>query len=318
MSQTADLQNLFQLHQILSLEPVVREWSDDDLSEDKDLPAGAPTNSQTLQNQISSKKPKETGILDSPNISTTSFDPGGDNQAVSKNGITNNKDDDPKEVSDNLEQRNINPSASKRVQEIISYASTSCGRCIVFISSTGDGSSKIPQLGSVVIKPGDLRRHNLGNCDSNRRGGGEYENPNDVGISVHHIPWYNHGDNSAEVLTCVTIDEEKNVCLLSCRNGSLFLLPLHLIFPGCHFDGFDMDGCDKTKTAFKGFMPTNSSAFTLDIFPVPKPVHHQRENPTALIIWKTIEFTVGIVGTMNGKVIAVELQNGKEVSSILL
>ena len=316
MSQTADLQNLFQLHQILSLEPVVREWSDDDLLEVKDLPAGDLSNSQPLQNQISSKKPKDAGILDSPNISTTSFDPGGDNQDVSKDAITNNKDEDPKEVSDNLEQRNINTSASKRVQEIISYASTSCGRCIVFISSTGDGSNQIHQLGSVVIQPGDLRRHNLGNCDSNWRGGEEYKNVNDVGISVHHIPWYNHSDNPAEVLTCVTINEEKNVCLLSCRDGSLFLLPLHVIFPGCNLDGSNMDGCDNTETAFKGFMPTTSSAFTLDIFPVPKPVYHQRENPTALIIWKTIEFTVGIVGTMNGKVIAVELRNGKEVSNI--
>ena len=259
MSQTADLQNLFQLHQILSLEPVVREWSNDDLSEDKGLPQGALTNSQPLQNQISSKTPKDGGILDSPNISTTSFDPGGDNQAVSKDGITNNKDEDPKEDSNNLEQRNIDTSSSKSVQEIISYASTSCGRCIVFISSIGEGSNQIPQLGSVVIQPGDLRRHNLENCDSNWRGGEEYENVNDVGISVHHIPWYNHNDNSAEVLTCVTIDEEKNVCLISCRDGSLFLLPLHVIFPGCNFDGSNMEGCDNTETAFKGFMPTTLS-----------------------------------------------------------
>ena len=316
MSQTADLQNLFQLHQILSLEPVVREWSDDDLLEVKDLPAGDLSNSQPLQNQISSKKPKDAGILDSPNISTTSFDPGGDNQDVSKDAITNNKDEDPKEVSDNLEQRNINTSASKRVQEIISYASTSCGRCIVFISSTGDGSNQIPQLGSVVIQPGDLRRHDLGKCEENGRGGEEYKNVNDVGISVHHIPWYNHSDNSAEVLTCVTLDEEKNVCLISCRDGSLFLLPLHVLFPECHLDGLDIEGCNNTKKAFDGFMPPYSSASTLDIFPVPKPVYHQRENPTALIIWKTIKFTVGIVGTMNGKVIAVELRNGKEVSNI--
>ena len=78
-----------------------------------------------------------------------------------------------------------------------------------------------------------------------------------------------------------------------------------------------MEGCDNTETAFNGFMPPNNSAITVDIFPVPKPVYHQRENPTALIIWKTIEFTVGIVGTMNGKVIAVDLQNGKEVSYML-
>ena len=87
MSQTADLQNLFQLHQILSLEPVVKEWSDDDLSEDKDLPQGALTNSQPLQNQISCRQPKDAGILDSPNISTTSFDPGGDNQKLSDGDI---------------------------------------------------------------------------------------------------------------------------------------------------------------------------------------------------------------------------------------
>ena len=316
MSQTADLQNLFQLHQILSLEPVVREWSDDDLSEDKDLPQGALTNSQPLQNQISSKKPKETGILDSPNISTTSFDPGGDNQAVSRDGITKNKDEDPKEVSDKLQERNINTSASKRVQEIISYASTSCSRCLVFISSTGDGSNQIPELGSVVIQPGDLRRYNIGKCEENGTGGEEYENLNDMRVSVHHIPWYNNGDNSAEVLTCVTIHEEKKVCLLSCRDGSLFLLPLHVIFPGCNFDGSNMEGCDNTEAAFNGFMPTTSSAFTLDIFPVPQPAYHHRENPTALIIWKTIEFTVGIVGTLNGKVIAVDLQNGKEVSNV--
>jgi hypothetical protein len=133
-------------------------------------------------------------------------------------------------------------------------------------------------------------------------------------VSAYHIPWYDHGDSSADVLTCVTLSETKRICLVSCRDGSLFLLPLHVIFPGVQHEYFNIYDMNDTQTNLDNSLIHYSSNVPFEIFSIPKPLYHQRSNPTALIVWSSSEFTVGIVGTLQGKVIAVDLQNGNEVS----
>ena len=133
-------------------------------------------------------------------------------------------------------------------------------------------------------------------------------------VSAYHIPWYDHGESSADVLTCVTLSETNKLCLVSCRDGSLFLLPFHVIFRGVHQEYFNSHDMDNTQTNLDNSRIYESSNAPFEIFSIPKPLYHQRSNPTALIVWCTSELTVGIVGTLQGKVIAVDLQNGNEVS----
>ena len=212
--------------------------------------------------------------------------------------------------------RNLTISPSKTKREILSYATTMCGKGVVFIAITGKESNNIPQLGSVILKPNlqssdresEFKRQKLYDNDFT-----EHNIGTNMKVSAYHIPWYDHGDSSADVLTSVTLSETKKICLVSCRDGSLFLLPLHVIFPGVQQDYFNSHDMEDTQTNVDNSLIHHSSNVPFEIFAIPKPLHHQRSNPTALIVWSTTEFTVGIVGTLQGKVIAVDIQNGNEV-----
>ena len=318
MSQTADLEHLFQLEQILSLGSDLREWSNSgDDSQGSDLSYGS--------KQITKPKQSNSSAIEPYSISTTSFDPGGDDEIeTGKNEeekVSSQEDSDPGNSnhlrsSENSDNNIPSLSVLRNEKEILSYASTNGGRCIAFIALTGNDTNNIPQLCSIMLKP-NLHRANSG-LDSYRHGADasdcfEPRNGSNMKVSVYHVPWYDHGDSSADGLSCVTLSEEKNICLVSCRDGSLFLLPLNVIFPGFQPDCSNIPDGEDTETKLDDLFHYHFPKAPFEIFPIPRPLYYQRANPTALVIWSTSEFTVGIIGTLQRKVIAVDLQNGKEV-----
>ena len=323
MSQTADLKHLFQLEQILSVIPSSNEWSYDQDQESEH----SFDNKTKDENTPQIREDCSSGV--SERNSTTSFDPGGTPHVI--------KDDGHMEKgelqSDNVHQTEhlaLNKpiyntsSSSKNEREILAYSSTKCGMNIVFIALAENNGSKssIPQLGSIMLKPGVKKFNRYSECkefnDSSESDFVEDEVATDLNVSVHHIPWYDHGDSSADVLTCVTLCEEKKLCLISCRDGTLFLLPLRVIFPGFQPSSFnkiqDNEGVTTKVDIISQLFSKNKSN---DIYPIPKPLYHQRADPTSLIIWSSTDFTVGIVGTLQGKVVGVNIHSGQEVSAFL-
>ena len=324
MSQTADLQHLFQLEQILSVTPNSREWSYCPDEESQQSSA----NTIEHGNAVS----KEEGSFLSPSEpalnSTTSFDPGGTQRTRTAEDNGNkqvwNEDSDkvPHNEYSSITESSFNSSPSLRNnREILSYSSTKCGTNIVFVALAANNGSKssIPQLGSIMLKPGVRKFNRYSECkdynDSSDQELVEDEVATDLNVSVHHIPWYDHGDSSADVLTCVTLCEEKKICLVSCRDGSLFVLPLQVVFPGYRPNTFRKSHYNEdvsTKVEDMSQLFSNSSSH--DIYSIPKPMYHQRADPSSLIIWSTNEITVGIIGTLQGKVVAVDVHSGKEVN----
>ena len=317
MSRTADLEHLFQLEQVLSLRPSIPEWSSESCNDppesliDSD---GTCTTKHKLSNS--------TLIEQNHNFTTTSFDPGGDTNKLNEKNLSD-KDASHDLLKDSKVGHNESPKAIfDDKKEILSYAASSCGRCIAFIALTENESTLIPQLGSVMLKPAlkcssspyysESDKHQVNNEDLVAETGNDHLK---IGVSVHYLQWYDHGDSSADVMTCVTLCEEKEICLVSCKDGSLFLLPLHVIFPGFCFNEEETEDTHKNGNAY---FHVPSSDVALEIFAIPRPMNHQRSNPTALIIWNTDELTAAIVGTLHGKVIAVDPHNGKEVSQVVV
>ena len=324
MSQTADLQHLFQLEQILSVTPNSREWS---YCPDEE-PQQSSANTIEHGNAVS----KEEGSSLSPSEptlnSTTSFDPGGTKRTRTTEDGGNkevwNEDSDkvPHNEYSRTTESSFNSSPSLRNnREILSYSSTKCGTNIVFIALAANNGSKssIPQLGSIMLKPGVRKFNRYSECkdynDSSDQELVEDEVATDLNVSVHHIPWYDHGDSSADVLTCVTLCEERKICLVSCRDGSLFVLPLHVVFPGYRPNSFSkIHHNEDVSTKAEDISQLFSNSSSRDIFSIPKPMSHQRADPSSLIIWSTNEITVGIIGTLQGKIVAVDVHSGKEVN----
>ena len=324
MSQTADLQHLFQLEQILSVRPNSREWSYCLDEESQQSSANTIEHGNSVnKEEDSSLEPSEQNLN-----STTSFDPGGTQlkRTIEDNGskIECSEDSDNVHVNAYLSSTKSSINSSPSLQnnrEILSYSSTKCGTNIVFVALTTNNGSKssIPQLGSIMLKPGVRKFNRYSECkdynDSSDQDLVEDEVATDLNVSVHHIPWYDHGDSSADVLTCVTLCEEKKICLVSCRDGSLFVLPLHVVFPGYRPSSFSKSHYNEdvsTKAEDISQLFSNSSSH--DIYSIPKPMYHQRADPSSLIIWSTNEITVGIIGTLQGKVVAVDVHSGKEVN----
>ena len=76
MSQTADLEHLFQLEQILSIGSILGEWSDycDDSND----------SANKVENKCTSQNESVSSATDPYDNSTTSFDPGGDSEKPTK------------------------------------------------------------------------------------------------------------------------------------------------------------------------------------------------------------------------------------------
>ena len=86
------------------------------------------------------------------------------------------------------------------------------------------------------------------------------------------------------------------------------MLPLHVVFPGYRPNSFSKSHYNEdvsTKAEDISQLFSNSSSH--DIYSIPKPMYHQRADPSSLIIWSTNEITVGIIGTLQGKVVAVDI-----------
>ena len=328
MSQAADLEHLFQLEQILSLRSILGEQCDN-YSILEDSLMNDEVNCRETQNRLNSTKgePHDSSI--------TSFDPGGEVESLRQKDVENkDQDKEDSEIQQSNtscalnDSTNCNPnvvnSVSNTEKEILSYDSSNCGRSIVFIALTGNGSNNVPQLGSIILKPGlqySSRESDVSkNQVDSRNESMEYKMISaDMQLSAYHVSWFDHGDSSADVLTCVTLSEKKKLCLVSCRDGSLYLLPIDIVFPGIQLGRCNSGDPDDNRTKANGG-PQLSSGNTIkipfELFAIPKPLHHRRANPTALIIWSTNDFAVGIVGTSQGKIIAVDLQNGYEVRSL--
>ena len=328
MSQTADLGHLYQLEQILSLRSILDEQCDrDTILDDSLTDAEVPC--------IESQKLSTSCTGEPHDRSVTPFDPGGKiESSIQKDDENKDQDNKNSEPQQNVPSRTISDSVkcdsndvnsvSTGTNEIFSYASTSCGRCIVFIAFTGNRGNQIPQLGSIILKPGlesSSRDHGLPTNKIVDDASVEDKISTNLHLSAYHVSWFDHGDSSADFLTCVTISERKNICLVSCRDGSLYRLPLHIIFPGFQPSCSSSDLPDDEPAKVNGISQLLATKFTkipFEVFAIPKPLIYRRAHPTALIIWSSNEFTVAVVGTSQGNMVAVDLKSGNEVSFLKL
>ena len=169
MSQTADLQHLFQLEQILSVRPNSREWSYCLDEESQQSSANTIEHGNSVnKEEDSSLEPSEQNLN-----STTSFDPGGTQlkRTIEDNGskIECSEDSDNVHVNAYLSSTKSSINSSPSLQnnrEILSYSSTKCGTNIVFVALTTNNGSKssIPQLGSIMLKPGVRKFNRYSEC----------------------------------------------------------------------------------------------------------------------------------------------------------
>ena len=323
MSQAADLEHLFQLEQILSLRSIDGKRCDKyETLEDTPSECGA--------NDIKgSKLVSDIVTSQAHTLTTLSFDPGGKAQSSIQEGNREGRNVHQKKEasgvllnkSSTVQSTNCNTnsvnSSSNAEKEILSYAASSCGRALVFITLTGNESNTSPQLGSVVLKPALQCSSHKSETTKNERDFDDLADCNiGTNVSVYWVSWFDNGDGASDTLTCVTLRKHDNLCLVSCRDGSLYLLPTDIVSPEFHTycSSTDFEGTSTNNGCYSQLSSENIAKIPDEIFAIPTPLHHRRSNPTALIFWTTSELNLAIVGTRSGQIVAVDLYNGKEVS----
>ena len=323
MSQAADLEQLFQLEQILSLRSPEGKRCDKYETLEQ-------TPSACETSDIKGSKLGSDAITNQEHVpTTTSFDPGGKAQSSIQEGnqeesnVHKKKEASGVLLNKALTVQNTNcntnsvSSSCNAEEEILSYAASSCGRALVFIALTGKESKTSPQLGSVVLKPALQCSSHKPEATKNEKDFDDLADCNvGTNVSVYWMSWFDNGDGASDALTCVTLRKQDNLCLVSCRDGSLYLLPPDIVFPEFHTycSSTDFERTSTNNGCYSQLSSENIAKIPNEIFAIPTPLHHRRANPTALIFWTTSELNLAIVGTRSGQIVAVDLNSGKEVS----
>jgi hypothetical protein len=153
------------------------------------------------------------------------------------------------------------PAAAARAQsrQIVSFASTPCGRLVVFAAAgqaeTGEAScpESRPFIASVLFSKTEDSAAQLISAAASAGQTSEHLNS-----EVHWLPWF---QDTKLKPTCLTISPESDFILIGCVNGSLYILSVKSLCSG--FDSrLEKEQCHKdwpTRRTLKVFPVDNSS-----------------------------------------------------------
>jgi hypothetical protein len=137
---------------------------------------------------------------------------------------TRGDNDGNKRQSYGGEDESDQSSARAKTRQIVSFASSPCGRMVVFVASTSADVCESPVdprdrafLGAIAITVEDDLRRKLAVSDVDP-----------FKFDVHWIPWFQDANFKP---SCVTLSPECDHCLVGCENGSLFVIPTKVLCP---------------------------------------------------------------------------------------